>query len=510
MTTSRSMLRSLALGFWISLGIAAHPQPLPHVPNVPLPFFDVRTFGAKGDGVALDSPAINAAIDAASDAGGGAVVLPAGTYRSTSVHLKSNISLVIEQGATLMAAENEGGVAYDSAEPNPSDKYQDFGHTHFHNSLIWGENLQNVSILGPGRIWGKGLVRDSTKSYQDGNKSIALRECRNVTIRDVTIQHGGWFGILATGVDHLTIDNLIIDTNRDGMDIDCCRDVHVSNCSVNSPHDDGICLKSSYALGYARATEDVTITNCHVCGFEEGSFLDGTFKRTRPGTGRIKFGTESNGGFRNIAISNCVFDYCCGLALETVDGGLLEDVTISNITMRDIANAPIYMRLGRRMRGPEGTPVGALRRVSISDVRIVNGGATSIISGVPGYPIEDVSLSNIRLISRGHADPKNLGVVPPEDEKGYPEPGSLGRMPAHGFFIRHVKNIEFYNVEVRTETQDPRPPFQLTDVDGADFFLIKAQRDPKAPMFSRTSVRDFRARQVDTLPGNGEQGTGGR
>ena len=134
------------------------------------------------------------------------------------------------------------------------------------------------------------------------------------------------------------------------MDIDCCRDVHVSDCSVNSPHDDGICLKSTYGLGFARATENVTITNCIVSGFEEGSFLDGSYKATvKNSTGRIKFGTESNGGFKNITISNCVFSNCQGgLALETVDGALLEDITITNITMCDINNAPIFMRIGAR------------------------------------------------------------------------------------------------------------------------------------------------------------------
>jgi len=208
-----------------------------------------------------------------------------------------------------------------------------------------------------------------------GNKSISLKLCRNVIIRDITILHGGHFAILATGVDNLTIDNLKIDTNRDGIDVDACKNVRISNCTVNSPFDDGICPKSSFALGYARATENVTITNCQVSGYDEGSLLDGTYKRafnnqngTFSPTGRIKFGTESNGGFKNITISNCVFEYCRGLALETVDGGLLEDVTISNITMRDISNSPIFLRLGSRVRGPRGTPVGALRRVNINNV----------------------------------------------------------------------------------------------------------------------------------------------
>ena len=240
---------------------------------------DVRDFGAKGDGKALDSGAINAAIDAAAAKGGGTVLLPAGTYRSVSIRLKSNVALYLDQGAVLLAADRGPGAEYDAAEANPNDKYQDYGHTHFHNSLIWGENLTTVSILGRGEIYGKGLVKDQTKTATDGNKSISLRECRNVLIRDVTIRHGGWFGILATGVDHLTIDNVLMDTNRDGMDIDCCRNVHVSNCSVNSPKDDAICLKSSYPLGYARACEDVSIVNCHVMGFDEGTALDGTFGR---------------------------------------------------------------------------------------------------------------------------------------------------------------------------------------------------------------------------------------
>ena len=183
-------------------------------------------------------------------------------------------------------------------------------------------------------------------------------------LRDFSILHGGHFGILATGVDNLTIDNLKIDTNRDGMDIDCCRNVRVSNCSVNSPWDDGICLKSSFALGYARATEMVTISNCLLSGsYEEGALLDGTWKRFPadekvPRTGRIKFGTESNGGFKNITVSNCVFDGCRGLAIESVDGAVIEDVTARTSRCGTCLEAPIFLRLGARMRGPAGRSGG--------------------------------------------------------------------------------------------------------------------------------------------------------
>src|SRR5437764_1068698 len=221
---------------------------------------------------------------------------------------------------------------------------------------VHGLAMTDISILGPVVIWGKGLSRGwgaGPKAEDPGvaNKAIALKNCRNVILRDFSILQGGHFGILATGVDNLTIDNLKIDTNRDGVDIDCCRNVRVSNCSVNSPWDDAICLKSSFGLGYARATEMVTITNCLVSGsFALGSLLDGTFKplptgQRIPRTGRIKFGTESNGGFKNITVSNCVCDGSQGLALESVDGGIFEDVTITNITMRDITSAPIFLRL---------------------------------------------------------------------------------------------------------------------------------------------------------------------
>src|SRR5579883_1939118 len=300
-----------AAGAFAPLGIGA--QTTVSAPPAHGSIYDVRAFGATGDGKSIDSSAINKAIEAAANSGGGTVLFPAGTYHSFSIRLKSNIALYLSQGATILAAETPatGNEGYDPAESNaPWESYQDYGHNHWHNSLIWGEDLHDVTICGPGLIYGKGLSRGwaneqpLAENPRVGNKAIALKNCRNVILRDFSILKGGHFGILATGVDNFTINNLTIDTNRDGMDIDCCRNVHVSNCTVNSPWDDGICLKSSYALGYARATEMVTITNCTVTGdFQEGTLLDGTLKHFDPGAnvdrnGRIKFGTESNGGFK--------------------------------------------------------------------------------------------------------------------------------------------------------------------------------------------------------------------
>jgi len=279
--------------------------------------FDVRNFGATGDAKTLDTAAINKTIDAAAAAGGGTVRFPAGNYLLYSLHLKSHVTLHLDSGATIIAADSptQAGAGYDLAEANEWDMYQDFGHSHFRNSLIWGDGIENIGIIGAGRIWGKGLSRGQGAQIPGvGNKSISLKNCHNVLLRDFSILHGGHFGILATGVDNLTIDNLKIDTNRDGMDVDACRNVRISNCYVNSPWDDGICLKADYSLGRAKPTEYVTITNCYVSGCgQEGTLLDGTYQKFAPDvrvphTGRIKFGTESNGGFRNITISNCVFE----------------------------------------------------------------------------------------------------------------------------------------------------------------------------------------------------------
>lgn len=285
----------------------------------------------------------------------------------------------------------------------------------------------------------------------------------------------GHFALLATGVDNLTISNVKVDTNRDGFDIDCCRNVRISDCTVNSPWDDAIVLKSSYALGFFRDTEKVTITNCFVSGYDRGSVFAGTFTTDEPQapdqgytTGRIKLGTESSGGFKNITINNCVFEHCRGLALETVDGGVLEDISISNITMRNIVNAPIFFRLGARMRSPEDTPVGRMARINISNMVVYNADSrySSIIAGIPGHYIEDVTLNNIQILYKGGYTHEDAKLIPPESEKLYPEPWMFGTIPASGFFIRHARNVELNNIKINFAAPDYRPALWMEDVDG--------------------------------------------
>jgi polygalacturonase len=489
--------------------IAQEPKPGVATAEKPV-YFDIRRFGAKGDGTTIDSHAINSAIEAAS--GGGTVVIPPGVYACYSIRLKSHVAIYIQQGATILAAPTpyqgltSGG--YDAAERQGAwEPYQDWGHNHWHNALIWGENIHDFGIFGPGLIWGKGLSRGhdektlpSVTAPGVGDKTIALKNCHNVILSDFSILQGGWFGVLATGVDNLTIDNLKIDTNRDGIDIDCCKNVRVSNCTVNSPWDDGICPKSSYALGYQRVTENLTITNCYLTGdYELGTLLDGTWKHIQPGshswgTGRIKLGTETNGGFKNVTISNCVFENCQGFALESVDGAIVEDITFTGITMRNVRSAPFFLRLGARLRGPKPqTVVGSMKRIIISNVTSSNSSALpSMIAGVREHPVEDVKISDVYLHQVGGAGSDKAAIEPPEKADHYPEPNMFGDLPATGIFARHARNIEVSNVEIATESADARPAFYLDDVDGADFFRVKLPMRKKTDQFRLKNVTDFR------------------
>lgn len=462
--------------------------------------YNVRWFGAKGDGKALDHLAINRAIAAVAKKGGGTVVVPPGVYLCGSIHLQSNIHLDIEAGATILGAPQSLN-AYDETEPWTNNPYQDGGHCYFHNSLIWGENLTNVFITGQGMINGGGLVRADrlldrmcgyakwnptnawvpmTTNYPPvrlGNKAIALKLCRNVLIRDVTIYHGGHFAILVTGCDDLTVDNVTMDTDRDGIDIDCCRNTMVSNCRINSPNDDALCPKSSYALGRRVITENLTIVNCQVSGFEEGTLLDGTMKPSRGHNGRIKFGTEASGGFRNCTVANCTFRNCKGLALEEVDGGILENIAIDNLTMMDGNDYAIYITTGKRNRTPGITNSSVFRNVTISGV-IADGIGRSAgieIFGLPEQPIEGLRLDNIRLISNGGGTTNDAVRVPRELAWDYPEPNREGTMPAYGLFARHVKGLELANINFSYKTNDLRPPIICEDVNKLEIDNFKAQ-----------------------------------
>jgi len=473
--------------------------------------FDVRAHGAKGDGVALDSPAINAAILAAEAAGGGMVVLPPGKYPSFSLRLKSRVTLVLEEGATLIGAEKGPLGAYDLPEERGPQLYQDFGHSHWHNSLIWAEDAEDIAIIGKGRIDGIGLTRSGPGTPWSrqagerplsmaampaadigrlernraamqgmGNKAIALAHCRRVRLEDFTIFKGGHFAVLASEVEDLDIVRLAIDTNRDGIDLDCVRRARVRDCRVNSPNDDGIVLKTSLGLGRRASCEDVEVRGCTVSGFDLGTMLDGTRLRTQElapdrdrVTGRIKLGTESNGDFRRIRIADCRFERCRGLALETVDGGTIEDVLAENIVLEEVTTAPLFLRLGARLRGPDGTQPGAVRNIEVRGLRAkgIDPRFGAIVAGLPGHEIECVQLRDVALEFRGDfAGP--VPAEPPELADAYPEPSMFGPTPGWGLWARHVVGLEAKALRLSRAGTESRPPVRVDANAAVDYHIV--------------------------------------
>ena len=437
-------------------------------------FFNVKDYGATGDGTTLDHESLNRAIAAASASGGGCVTVPAGTYLCGSIRLKSNVELHLQAGARIVAAP-ASMKAYDESEPFDFPEYQDGGHTYFHNSLIWADGEQNVSITGPGMIDGEGLTKRDTEqagnvqggSIGTGDKAIALKQCKNILIRDITIFRGGHFAIIVTGCERGTIDNVTIDTNRDGIDIDCCKYLTVSNSKVNTPTDDAIVLKSSYALKRPVLCEHILVTNCLVTGYKLGTFLDGTYQPEKVNwvCGRIKLGTESNGGYRNITISNCTCMWSSGLAFEEVDQGRMENITVSNISMSHVHHYPIYITTGCRNRGPkEVTRNSSARDIYISNVVAddCDSLAGIIVTGMKGEPIRNVSLTDIRIQYRGGGQQ----VDKPYREQGtnYPEPRWAGPTPAYGLFARHVDGLTLRNVQFELQKPDERPEIVTDDV----------------------------------------------
>ena len=479
-------------------------------------FYNVLDYGAKGDGKINNTKAINSAIDDAAKNGGGTIYFPAGDYLSYTIRLQSNITIHLDQGAVLIGDKEVNGVGYDLPEKETwYSEYQDFGHSYWKNSLIYGDNLHDIAITGQGMIWGKGLyTHDKPDIKGSGNKAIALKNCFNVSIKDISILHGGHFCILATGVDNLIIHNVRADADRDGFDIDACKNVVISNCIINSPTDDGLCLKSSFALGYARDTENVTITNCQVFGYDHGTMMDGTFKSefideapeaNHAITGRLKLGTESNGGFKNITVSNCVFERSRGIAIETADGGSIEDILFNNITMRDITETPLFIRLNARMRGPEGTPIGTCKRITISNLNVYDVGGrpkrpglgSVMVMGIPGHYIEDLTLSNIRIYYRGGGKKELIDVEVKQNIDTYPDPYRWDSMPAYGMYFRYVKGLRVNDVVLRYMNKDERPAFILDDVHDASFSHVDAQKGVDAPQFILKNVSNISIHEVN-------------
>ncbi|ROT96920.1 glycoside hydrolase [Altererythrobacter sp. FM1] len=500
---------------------------------------DIRNHGARGNGYVIDSGAINAAIAAAAKRGGGVVSVPPGRYLSFSIRLLDNVTLALSEGAVIEAADPSAyGQNYDPPENYLEQQFQDFGITHVHNSLIYADGAANIAIVGRGLIYGAGLdragpgdhwwKRDSWQSAKAlgispkelmlrnkheadqvgrANKTIGLMNCTGVQLQDFTILQGGHFGIIAHGCTNMAIDGVVVDTDRDGIDIDCCRDVRVTNCTVNAPKDDAIVLKSSYALGRAVICEDIQIRGCKTSGYQMGSLLDGTYRKSGYGSpdgigvlGRIKLGTETTGGFRNIQISDCICTNSRGILMGIVDGGIMEDVTVSGVTIRDPVNHPLFVHHGARMRAPKGSPVQGIRRVRFEDCQISGADARYPcgVEGIADSPVEDVTFAGITMSARGGGTPEDAAREPEYRRETSLEVSYLKTLPAQGVWARHARRLIVQDCRFTTENTDARPAVALRHVEGAIIRNVLSSAAGKEAV-SRKDSRNITVEHMERL-----------
>ena len=418
--------------------------------------FNVRHHGATGDGRTLDTRAIQAAIDSAGQSGG-TVFFPPGEYRSGSLHLRSRISVCLSAGSVLIASREEAD--FDPVARLGYDSHSDAETTDFRFALLQGHDVANLRIVGPGRI-------DGNRTRRGGPKPIALKGCRDVQIRDLVIDNAPNYNISLLGCDGVNIRGVTIRNGySDGIDPDCCRNVRISHCHIES-RDDAIVLKSSLALGRRGTTAHVRVTDCHLATIHNA----------------LKLGTESAGRFENIVFSHCTIvgrphawkgHLSSGVSLEMVDGGTLQRVAVSDIRMANV-RAPIFVRLGNRGRGQERRVAGTLRNVSISNVVAVGAMTASSITGIPGHPISDIRLEDIRITVRGGARADAASLSVPELEQRYPDAYMFHDLPAYGLYCRHVRGLTCERVALDADRPDARPAVVLDDVGRARLEALRA------------------------------------
>ena len=439
--------------------------------------------GATPDGKTLCTAAIQKAIDAAADGGGGVVRFPKGTFLSGPLRLRSGVTLQLDEGATLLGSRDREHYY----GPKLDDDGQPVAGTRVFRNLLHGEGLRDVAIRGKGTIDGQGdAFRDKTKKR---TKCIYLAGCRNVLIEGVRMRAAGsWMqhyrlceGLVIRDIDvfnHVAFNN-------DGLNVDSCRDVTITRCRVDSD-DDGIVLKSLSGT----PCRDVTIADCVVSSH----------------CNAIKMGTESGGGFIGVTVSRCkVFSPrqsqkiygrqrgLAGIALEIVDGGTLEDVTVTDVDIEGVS-VPIFLRLGHRARRygrPEAPGVGTLHRVRIANVTARGTSAIGCsITGLPGHPIEDVTLENLSLGFDGGGTREQAGRAIPEREKSYPESTMFGTLPAWGLYCRHVRGLTFRKLTLSTAQPDLRHALVFDDVQALtlDGFEVASAKGA-APLVRMANVR---------------------
>ena len=440
-----------------------------------LEFYNVKNLGAAGNGTEYDTEAVQTAIDSASINGGGTVYFPPGKYLIKTVVLKDNVTIRLDRGTTILG----------STELNQFDpKYGSFTDSDgrkFGTCLLFAKDAKNIAIEGDGIINGQGFPEFyPIKEGLARPAIIRFIRCQNVKIEDITLINSAAWVQHYIECDDLTIRGITVNSfsnkNNDGLDIEGCQRVLITGCNISS-EDDSIVLKAFSR----RPCRDVVISDCIVSGLKSA----------------IKTGTESAGGFENISISNCVFYGTRGISLLSVDGGDVNNITISNISMRD-SYAVIVMRLGDRMRPyrlrEEERPQkpGTFKNIMIHNVQAT--GVTEsndFICGIPEHPIENVTLSNIRISYKGGGKKTYSERAIPELTDEYPKAKMFGTLPSYGFFIRHAKNIKLSDIFLSFDEPDHRSVIWCDDVSNLELSGIQAQSTAvAAPFFWLKNVKD--------------------
>ncbi|WP_106829594.1 glycoside hydrolase family 28 protein [Parabacteroides pacaensis] len=413
----------------------------------------IEKYAIRTDGKTLTTRNLQQAIDDCAGKGGGVVSLPPGQYLTGTLVLKKNVTLHLEKGATLLGSRN----------------IADYPASGRRKALLFAEKASNISITGQGEINGNGDAFNKGNDAPDRPTLILLLDCNQVNVKEVKLTNSGFWTFRFVRCDGVDIRKIYIEGhanwNNDGLDIES-RNVTISDCVIDTD-DDAICFKSEDP---AYVVENITVKNCNLssnCNY-------------------IKFGTASAGGFRNIRISDCILHKCskslfrfwekklpgvtnpitgiAGIALEVVDGGFMEDITVSNLTMTDV-QTPVFVRLGKRKTSD---------RSYLKNILIKNITATSVshiassITGVPGLPVENVEIRHVDFQLKGGGKAADTQVNVPEAETAYPENRMFGTMlPAYGFYIRHAANIRLTDMKLSTVGEkEERHAIVAEDVDG--------------------------------------------
>lgn len=457
--------------------------------------FLITDFGAKPGIAELNTIPINKAVEACYENGGGRVVVPAGIFRTGTIVLKDHVELYLSAGATLLASINRNDFPL---QPQPS--YRSLKDPGGWRALIYALEANHIAVTGFGTIDGNGAKQEPGPKARpndlDGRpRNILFISCSDIRVEGIHMLNSGIWNQHYLNCEDVMVDKINVynhaNRNNDGIDIDGCRRFILSN-SVFDTDDDAVCLKST---GLAPC-EDVVITNCVVSSFCNG----------------IKAGTESTGGFKNISISNCVIKPSrardrlfgdsigiTGISLEIVDGGIMDGVSISNISIHG-TECPLYIRLGNRGRkhtsdAPQ-PPVGRMRNIVINNIVAYNtGNYSSSITGIPGHYIQNVSLSNIQFFNKGgikKGDVQDDFRKIKEDIKGYPQPTVWKELPSSGLFIRHAKNIQVRGLMLGSENPDARTPVIGVDVEGLQIQSVSKINNSRSDVFFKgLNVTDF-------------------